>query len=486
MSLLETAAWTGQIFTGSWESPSGGTRDVLEPATGAILGTIGLAGTTDVRSAAQRADAAWRDWAATAYPIRAAVLRRAADVLEQNRDEIIRWLGREAGTTRALAAHEVSVGVAECHEAAALPGAAYGDLLPSAQPRLSAMRRLPIGVVGVIAPFNFPIILSIRAIAPALALGNAVLLKPDPRTAVSGGVLLAQVFAEAGLPPGLFQVLPGGADIGSAIVADPQVRSVAFTGSTRAGREVASLAGQYLTRVNLELGGNGALIVLPDADIEAAASCGAWGSFLHQGQVCMATGRHLVHESVYEHYVDLLGKRAEQLTVGDAYREDVALGPLIDGGQLGRVHDLVTRSIETGARLVSGGTYERLFYRPTVLADCHSDTPAYAEEVFGPVACVRPFRTDAEAAELAADSEYRLSLGVLTGNLSRGLALADQVPHGMVHINDQTVNGETNAPFGGFGASGNGSRVGGARANIEAFTEPQWLTVRPGAAQFPF
>jgi benzaldehyde dehydrogenase (NAD) len=340
--------------------------------------------------------------------------------------------------------------------------------------------------VGVISPFNFPLILSIRSVAPALALGNAVVLKPDPRTAVSGGVALARVFEEAGLPPGLLHVLPGGEDIGQALVADHHVRVVAFTGSPAAGRAVGELAARHLKRAHLELGGNSALVVLDDVDVDEAASAGAWASFLHQGQICMTAGRHLVHERVVDGYVDRLAARAEKLPVGDPATQPVALGPIIDEHRRDRIHDLVTSSVDAGARLAAGGTFEGLFYRPTVLGEVTPDMPAYAQEVFGPVAPVMAFSTLDEAAALAADSEYGLALGILTRDVMKGLALAERIPTGIVHINDQTVNDEAHAPFGGMAVSGTGGRLGGREANVEAFTETQWVTIRGEVAPYPF
>jgi benzaldehyde dehydrogenase (NAD) len=341
-------------------------------------------------------------------------------------------------------------------------------------------------VVGVISPFNAPLILSIRSVAPALALGNAVLLKPDPRTAVCGGVALARVFEEAGLPAGVLHVLPGGADVGAALVSDPHTRIISFTGSTAAGRAVGELAGRHLKRAHLELGGNSALVVLDDVDLDQVISAAAWGSFFHQGQICMTTGRHLVHESVYDEYVQRLADKADHLPVGDPATEQVALGPIIDAAQRDKIHHLVTSSVEAGAKLAAGGTYQDLFYRPTVLAGAGPDVPAYDQEVFGPVAPVARFGTIEEAARLAADSEYGLSLGILTGDVTRGLALAERIPTGIVHINDQTVNDEALAPFGGVLASGTGSRFGGAAANIEAFTESRWITLRGDVAGYPF
>jgi benzaldehyde dehydrogenase (NAD) len=345
---------------------------------------------------------------------------------------------------------------------------------------------VPAGVVGVISPFNFPLILSIRSVAPALALGNAVVLKPDVRTPISGGFSIARIFEEAGLPEGVLHVLPGGADAGAALVADPHTRVISFTGSTAAGRKVGEAAGRHLKRVHLELGGNNALVVLDDADLDRALSAAAFGSFMHQGQICMTTGRHLVHESIADEYVARLAEKADHLPVGDPATSRVALGPLIDAGQRDRVHALVTASVENGARLAAGGTYEGLFYRPTVLDRVTVDTPAYAEEVFGPVAPVARFSTLDEAAELAAASSYGLSLGILTRDVMKGMELAERIPSGIVHINDQTVGDEAHAPFGGVRDSGTGSRFGGAAANVEAFTEGQWLTVQGEITQYPF
>ncbi|MGW5848643.1 aldehyde dehydrogenase family protein [Streptomyces sp. NPDC055254] len=479
MPLLDPTLWQdGPTLTG-------GAAPVVEPATGLTLATLDLAAPADVADAAVRARAAQPAWARATHLERAAVLRRAGDLFTTHADELRDWLVRESGSIPGKAAFELHVAAQECYEAAALASRPTGQVLPSEAPRLSFTRRVPAGVVGVVAPFNAPLILAIRSVAPALALGNAVLLKPDPRTAVSGGLALGAVFAAAGLPGGLLHVLPGGAGTGAAVVADPRVRVVSFTGSTAAGRSVAELAGRHLTRAHLELGGNSALVVLQDADIEAAVAQASWGTFFHQGQICMTAGRHLVHTSLYDEYVERLAARAEALAVGDPYREQVHLGPLIDAAQRERVHALVEASTGQGAKLVAGGTYEGLFYRPTVLAGAADDTPAYAEEVFGPVAPVRSFATEEEAVELAAAGPYGLSLGIVTRDAARGLDLADRIPTGIAHINDQTVNDEAVAPFGGVGASGTGARFGG-EANLDAFTELRWTTTRATPAGHPF
>ncbi|HXP58779.1 MAG TPA: benzaldehyde dehydrogenase [Streptosporangiaceae bacterium] len=482
---MDESAWRGRIFLDGWTTGGGGDAAVTEPATGQEIGRVGVATPADVARAAQVAAAAQAGWAARPHTERQAILRRAGDLWLAAAAEIEPWGIREMGKIPPAMQFETHVSTEEIFEAATLPSRPYGELLPSEQPRLSYSERVPVGVVGVIAPFNFPQILSIRSVAPALALGNAVILKPDPRTAVSGGVVLARVFEEAGLPEGLLHVLPGGADVGEAVVTEPAVKVVSFTGSTAAGRRVGELAARHLKRVHLELGGNSALIVLDDVDLDRAVSAGAWGSFLHQGQICMTTGRHLVQQSIYDEYVSRLADKAGHLPVGDPAKQPVALGPIIDERQRDKVHDLVTATVDAGGRLAAGGTYEGLFYRPTVLADVTPAMPAYANEVFGPVAPVVPFATAEDAAKLAADSEYGLSLGILTRDVMRGLELSRRIPTGIVHINDQTVDDEPNIPFGGLLASGTGARFGGT-ANLDAFTETRWVTVRGDITPYPF
>lgn len=477
MSILDPVHWSGRRIHGD-RGPATDTIAVVEPATGKELGAVGLATAEDVDPAVAAADAARVAWAAASYTERARVLRAAARILTENADEIAEVFAREAGAPQLVSRPQAHIAAEECYEAAALASAPVGEVLRSMQPRLSLARRTPVGVVGVIAPFNSPILLALRSVAPALALGNAVVLKPDPRTAVVGGVLFAKVFEEAGLPEGLLHVLPGGADVGQALVAHPRVPVIAFTGSTGAGRAIAAEAARHLKRTHLELGGNSASIVLDDADVDRAAAAGAWGSFRHAGQICMATGRHLVHESVADRYVEVLAERASTLRVGDPSEAGVDVGPIIDATQCDRVHRMVAESLEAGARLVTGGTADGTFYRPTVLADVPVNAPAYRDEVFGPVAPVVTFSTDDEAIALARDTPYGLSLGVFTRDVSRGLAIADAIPAGLVHINDQTINDEPVVPFGGVGDSGNGARHGGVAANLEAFTEQQWVTVR--------
>src|SRR5271170_4393631 len=287
--LLDSSIWEKRYFDGAWKlAPV--TIQVREPATGIELGVAG-AGTAELAvELTEQAARAQPKWADTPPDDRARIMRQAARVIEDNSQEIMSWIIRETGGVTAKAGYEVAVSNGELYHSAALLTQPIGQILPSADPdRMSLARRVPVGVVTVITPWNVPLVLAMRSVAPALALGNSVVLKPDPQTPVCGGVLLARIFEEAGLPAGVFSVLPGGADVGEALVTAPAARLVTFTGSSAVGRRVGELAGHGLKKVSLELGGNSPMIVLDDCDLDAASSAGAWGSFLHQGQVCMAT-----------------------------------------------------------------------------------------------------------------------------------------------------------------------------------------------------
>jgi benzaldehyde dehydrogenase (NAD) len=484
--VLDGLDWQRRIFSNGWVPAHGGQIESTEPATGEVLARVGLADAQDVVIAAAAAQKAQPEWAAQTGPERAALIRRAARVLEDNREEFQTWLVREGGAIPGKAAFEVDLVLGELWEAAALPTQPWGQLLPSTEPgRTSIARRVPLGVVGVISPWNFPQILSVRAVAPALALGNAVVLKPDAQTAVSGGVLIARLFELAGLPEGVLHVLPGGAEPGAALAENPDVAMISFTGSTAVGRLVGEAAGRTLKRVSLELGGNNALIVLDDADLEVASSSGAWSAFLHQGQICMTAGRHIVVESVADEYVDRLAKRASNLPVGNPFTEQVALGPLINARQLANVDRIVTETVAAGATVRAGGKHEGPYYRPTVLAGVTPVMPAFREEIFGPVAPVIVVKDADEAVAVANDTDYGLVAAIQTGSAERGLAVAEQLHTGIVHVNDQTLNNDAFAPFGGIGSSGNGGRFG-SQSSWDEFTQWQWITSRPQAHGFPF
>jgi benzaldehyde dehydrogenase (NAD) len=483
--LLDHDLWQGKIYSSGWRTPAGGSTEVYDKATGASLGTTGIANKADVAEACKRAKAAFPAWRATPPAERAAIMRRAADILEAHADEIAVIEGRETGGIPPKSAFDVHGAVAEFREAAKLVDHEMRKVIEKTAEVESIAVRVPLGVVGVIAPWNMPMILSIRAIAPALALGNTVVCKPDIQTPISGGFVTVAALLAAGLPEDVFHVLPGDAEPGAALTADPNVAMICFTGSTAVGRLVGEAAGRTLKRVSLELGGNSPFIVLDDADLELATSAGAFGSFFYQGQICMASSRHLVHEKIADAYVKRLTERTNALTVGDPVASQVHMGPLINDQQLSRVTDIVGRSVSAGATVATGGSNDGRFYRPTVLTGVTPSMAAFNEEIFGPVAPITTFATDEEAIALANDTEYGLSAAIFSNDVDRAMRIAEQLNTGLVHINDQTINDNAVIPFGGMGASGNGGRFGSV-SNLEEFTTWRWMTIRPQGHPYPF
>ncbi|HEX4025656.1 MAG TPA: benzaldehyde dehydrogenase [Steroidobacteraceae bacterium] len=482
-SFLDRDAWRGRFYSGGWREAQH-SQDIAEPASGTVLSRVGVAAPADIARAAQLASAAQPAWAALNFEQRAGVFRTAARLAQEHSDEIIDWIMRETGAIRPKGQFELQMTIRCLYEAGAMPSQPQGLMLPSLDGRLSFCRRMPLGVVGVITPFNFPLYLSVRALAPALAVGNTVVLKPDLRTPVVGGFILARLFEAAGLPAEALHVLPGGADAGEALCTDANVAMIQFTGSSATGRRVGELAGRSLKKISLELGGKNALVVLDDADLDLAVSNAAWGAYLHQGQICMAAGRVLVQRALAQAFVERMAAKARQLPVGDPATAQVALGPLISERQRDRAHAIVQDSVKAGARLVTGGTYERLFYQPTVLADVAPGMRVFEEEIFAPVVAVTAFDTDAEAVELANRTAYGLSAAVISRSVERALSLGNQLHTGLLHVNDQTVNDEGINPFGGRGQSGNGTNIGGP-ANWDEFTQWQWVTVKDSATRYP-
>lgn len=486
MDMPINPVWQHHLFLGGWQSGDGQQMNVTEPATGDVLSQLKSATPADVERAANIAGAAQQRWMNVPFDQKAEILRKAAALLKERADEINSWNTRECGSIGPKAGWELQATYEQAQMAAALPMQPSGQIFPSNMPgKRNYWKRIPIGTVGVIAPWNFPILLSMRSVFPALAMGNCVILKPDPKSAICGGVLMAQILEDAGLPEGVFHVLPGGPDVGEALVQHPLVKMISFTGSTAVGKRIGETCGRMLKKVALELGGNNAQVVLDDAKLETASSCGAWGSFLHQGQICMQTGRHLVHRSVADEYIKRLAARAGNLVCGNPWQEQVHLGPLINEAQAQRVEDIVNRSVEMGARIVVGGKRNGNYYDATVIADVTPDMPVFSEEVFGPVAPVMAFDSDAEACDLVNESPYGLAAAIHSGSTERALKIANQIRVGMVHINDQTVNNEFQVPFGGMGSSGNSGRFGGP-ANIDEFTTSQWVSVMEEGIRYPF
>jgi aldehyde dehydrogenase (NAD+) len=405
-------------------------------------------------------------------------MRQAAQVMEQRKDEITGWLVRETGGTLAKAELEWSLVRSVLWEAASMPHHAEGSIMPSDIPgKESRVYRRPVGVVAVISPWNFPMQLSNRSVAPALALGNAVVLKPAGDTPVTGGMLLARIFEEAGLPPGLLSVVAGpGSEVGDALVSHPAARAVSFTGSTPVGEGIAKTAG--VKRLALELGGNGPLVVLDDADLDLAVQAAIYGSFFHQGQICMIANRLIVDASVYDDFLERFVAAATSLRVGDPSEPDTQIGPIINRKQLEGIQDKLKRAEDDGARLLLGGDPvgpNGLGLPPHVLAaDNHVATAR--EEVFGPVMTVIRAADEADALRLANDTEYGLSSAVFSSDTDRAVRFAHRVDAGMTHVNDSPVNDDANTAFGGEKASGIG-RFGGHWA-IDEFTTQHWISVQ--------
>jgi benzaldehyde dehydrogenase (NAD) len=483
--LMNSSIWDGKLFVNGWNTSKNGTADVTDKATGEVLAKIAQASPADVNTAGQSALAAAKLWAQTAPGQRAAILRRAGEVLLQYQEEVMYWIVRESGSTKLKAGLEIQSSKAFFDHAAGLAELPRTKVLKDDSDILSTIERVPLGVVGVIAPFNFPLALALRAVAPALASGNAVIVKPSQESAVSGGVIIARILEEAGLPAGVLHVLPGDDKVGEALVENPNVSMIAFTGSTAAGRQIGSVAGRALKRVQLELGGKNPILVLADANVEQAATFGAFSSFLHQGQICMAAGIHLVHETLVDRYTAKMIALAKAIKVGNPYLEQVGLGPIISDKQLHRVHSIVEDAIKSGAELVEGGTFQNRYYRPTVLKNVPQSSRAFSEEIFGPVAVIVSFKEDQEAIHVANSNGYGLAASVF-GELQHATEVGKQVETGMLHVNDSTLLFDINAPAGGMKGSGNSSRIGGS-ASMEEFTTWRWTTEtrKPNAFEIP-
>ncbi|MDR9484191.1 MAG: aldehyde dehydrogenase family protein [Sediminimonas sp.] len=486
-SFFDDGTWSGKIYTGGWVDGSGGADEVTAPADGAHVASIGRATPADLCAAAKAARAAQPAWEATAPADRAAILNKAAEILEANAGELIPWIIRETGSIPPKAGIEIEHSAGFLRAAAEAAQENQTQTLASVDGRGASeeLIRVAHGVVGVISPFNFPLILSIRAIAAALATGNAVVHKPDPRTPITGGVMIARAFEDAGLPSGLLHIVPGGADVGAAMCEDPNIAMVSFTGSPEVGAKVGEACGRNLKKVQLELGGKNALIVMDDADIDVAASNAAWGAWLHQGQICMATGLILVPSATAGQLIEALSTKAGHLPVGDPAKEECALGPLIVEAEAKRVEGIVEDAVAKGATLHVGGKPNGTLFPATVLSGVKPGMRAFDEEIFGPVAVIAEYNNDDHAVELANMSDFGLVASVIGTDVGRARDLGMRLRVGHLHINDQTVTASPLAPFGGRGRSGNGCRISGP-ALWEEFTQWVWVTTKPAATPYPF
>ncbi|KFF44212.1 aldehyde dehydrogenase [Pseudomonas sp. BRG-100] len=478
-----------QYIAGEWRAGcSGQTLKNRSPYDEQLLVTIPLASRDDLDDAYAYAKQAQAAWAAAGPAARSTVLLKAAEIFEQRRDEIIDWLIRESGSTRIKAEIEWASARAITLEAASFPGRVQGRILPSDVPgKESRVYRKPLGVVGIISPWNFPLHLTQRSLAPALAVGNAVVLKPASDTPITGGLLLAHIFEEAGLPPGVLSVVVGtGSNIGDAFVEHPVPALISFTGSTEVGRGIGRIAsgGEHLKHVALELGGNSPFVVLADANLEQAAHAAVVGKFLHVGQICMAINRIIVEQPVYERFIELFVERVSKLSVGDPSLPSTVIGPVINVKQLEGLQKKIAQAKAEGARVLLEGPAQGQVLPPHVFADVQPDFEIARSEIFGPLVGILAARDEEHALELANASEYGLSSAVFSGDLERGAWFAQRVCAGMTHVNDIPVNDEVNAPFGGEKNSGIG-RFNGDWA-IDEFTTDHWISVQRVRRAYPF
>jgi aldehyde dehydrogenase (NAD+) len=473
-------------IAGQWRAGgSSKTAENRNPYSGELLSENRLADASDVDAAFAGAAEAQTAWAARGPGERAEVMRRAAELLQQREAEFAGWIVRESGGTLAKGKLECRLVLGGLLEAASVPHRVSGRIMLSDIPgKESRVYREPAGVVAVISPWNFPLQLSNRSVAPALAIGNTVVLKPAADTPITGGLLLAKLFEEAGLPDGVLSVLVGaGSEIGDAIAEHKTPSVLSFTGSSPVGEGITRKAG--IKRLSLELGGNGPLVVLDDAELDRAVGAAVFGSLFHQGQICMIANRVIVDRALHDEFVERLLARVRALKLGNPADEDTDLGPIINSAQLESVQHKLARSREEGAEQLLGGEPSGptgLLLPPHVLLANNQVTCA-REEVFGPVVTVIEARDEAHALELANDTEYGLSSAVFTRDRERGTRFALRVQAGMTHVNDAPVNDDPNTAFGGEKASGVG-RFGGDWA-IEEFTKDHWISIQHEPREYP-
>ncbi|RDI41866.1 aldehyde dehydrogenase family protein [Falsibacillus pallidus] len=467
------------FINGEWRKGSSSTSMTnSNPYNGEELVSIQAASKEDLDEAYKAAESAQKEWAKELPQNKRAVLEKAAHVMEENKEVILEWLMKESGSTFMKASSEFQASMNILKESTTYPYRMEGKILPSQTAgKENRVYRGPLGVIGIISPWNFPFHLAIRSIAPAIATGNAVVLKPATDTPVTGGLIFASIFEAAGLPKGLLNVVVGkGSEIGDDIVTHPTPRLISFTGSTEVGRHIGELAGKHLKKTALELGGNNAFIVLDDADIDQAVDSALFGKFYHQGQICMSVNRIFIHKAIYDEFAEKFIEKAKKLKFGNPTEKDANVGPLINRGQVDRILKDIEASVDQGAKLMLGGKANSNVLEPTVLTHVKNDMAIAENEIFGPVAALIPFESDEEAIEMANAYPYGLSGAVHSSNIEHGTNVAHQIHTGMIHVNDQSVNDEPHMPFGGEKDSGLG-RFNGEWV-LEEFTTLKWLSVQ--------
>ena len=464
------------------ESVSGETFAVFNPSSGEVLANVARSGAKDVESAVESARQAYTNWANLAAWERERILLKCADALEQNAEKLTDLLIDESGSCITKARYETNYSPRLLRAAAGEATRLFGETLPNEHPnRMSFVVREPIGVVVCLVPFNAPLALLAKMVAFPLAAGNTVVVKPSEETSLIA-LEFAGILSEAGLPNGVLNVVNGyGAEIGEALITNKNVRGVALTGSTDTGKIVGTQAIQEMKHLQLELGGKNPLIILKDFDAVKAAEIATEGIFTHAGQICMANSRVLVEREIAEEFCAALIEKAESLFLGDLRDERTFYGTLINENALKKVELHVKDAIEKGAKLLTGGKVLRgLVYAPTVLLNPPKNSLAWCEETFAPLVGITIVKDLTEAIELANDSEYGLSAGILTRDIQKAFTAARQIRAGSVHIGTHPFQSNSLAPIGGYGLSGIG-RSGG-KYSVEAFTETKWISVEVGTS----
>lgn len=469
-----------QFIAGQWQ-PGRSQKMIqnLNPYTQDTIFTLQSASTADVDAAYAAADKAFQQGAIKSVELRQQILQKLQQVIQARQDEIIDWLILESGSTRFKAGLEVGAALSIIQESQKFPEQIKTEQLESKDPqRKSLVLRKPLGVIGVISPWNFPFHLSMRSVATAIACGNSVVLKPASDTPVTGGTLLGKLFEEAGLPAGVLNVVCGeGSEIGDYFVEHQIPKMISFTGSTEVGQNVGSkaLASPRIKRLALELGGNAPLVILDDADLDLAVELTIMGRFMHQGQICMSTNRVIVDASIHDAYVEKLLERVKTVAVGDPNLEETIIGPIINQSQVEKHQQIIQSAKEQGAELVYEGGIEGNLVYPHIFTGVAPESPLAQEESFGPILPVLKARDEAHALKLANDTRFGLSSAVCTSNIEHGVHFTEQLDIGMTHINGISVADQANAPFGGEKNSGLGRFNG--RWIFEEFTRTHWLTV---------
>ena len=462
------------------------TFDRINPVTGAVATTAPAATVADADAAVAAAAAAFPAWSALGPNARRAVLGKAADALAARADQFVDAMMGEIGATEGWARFNLMLGVSMVREAASLTTQIGGEVIPSDKPGCIAMAiREPVGVLLGIAPWNAPIILGVRAVATPLACGNTVVLKASeqcPRT----HSLIAEAFDEA-LPKGAVSIVTNAPqdapEIVGALIDNPHIRRINFTGSTAVGKIIAKRAAEHLKPVLLELGGKAPLIVLDDADLDEAVKAAAFGAFMNQGQICMSTERIIVVEAIADAFVAKFQAKVATMAVGDPREGKTPLGAVVDQKTVDHVRSLIADAVDAGAVQVNGGDATGVLMPAHVIDKVTPAMKLFRDESFGPVVGVIRARDEAHAIELANDTDYGLSAAVFTRDTARGLRVARQIKSGICHVNGPTVHDEAQMPFGGVKSSGYG-RFGG-KAGIDAFTELRWITIETEAGHYP-